>query len=301
MSKSKRGFDRWVPHDRTTWPFQIFQKYNDELHRILNTHFVSTAYLYHSLKDAGAQWEDHPSKFFDPKGRDFELYGNMHEWAGWHNLFDNWATLSRILTICSTIETYLASVVALAIESDPGLAVGVSRAIDGAAVLKWQTRKGFNVGSHVEACVKGDWSARLDAFDKLFGACPEEYRAAHSCLEELRNIRNRFGHAFGREIDEARIHGVLTLKHMERVSRERANRLWKETFNALRAVDRFLLDTHIGDFEIVRLYHVSHASFQFDKTIDQKAFRLKKMIGRLGANSRGKKYCAELVQYWETL
>jgi hypothetical protein len=301
MSKSKRSFDRWVAHDKTTWPFQIFQKYNDELHRILNTHLVSTAYLYRNLKSAGAQWDDHPSQFFDPKGRDFELYGNLREWSDWYNLFDNWVTLSRILTICSTIETYLASVIALALESDPGLAVGVSRAIDGAAVLKRQTRKGFDMSSQIEACVKGDWSSRLDAFGKLFGACPDEFRATHSCLEELRNIRNRFGHAFGRDIDEARNHGVLRLLPMERVMRERANKLWKEAFNALRAVDRFLLDTHIGDFEVVRLFHVSYATFQSDKTVVQKAFRLKKMIGRLGANARGKKYCAELIQYWEAL
>ncbi len=170
MAKSERRFDRWIAHDKTTWSFQIFQKYNDELHRILNTHLTSTAYLYHNLKVAGAKWEDHPSKFFDPKGRDFELYKDLREWSDWYSNFDNWVTLGRILTIASTVETYLASVVGLALESDPGLVLGVSRTIDGAAVLKRRVRKGFDARGQIEACTKGDWSSRLARLEQLIFA-----------------------------------------------------------------------------------------------------------------------------------
>jgi hypothetical protein len=301
MSRSKVKFKRWQPLGRTTWPYRIFVKFSGELHQLINTHFVSTEALYSGLKEKGASWQDPPAKFFNPKRRDFEIYKDLREWSNAYNLFDNWVTLSRIMTISSTIETYLASVIGRALDSDPGVLLGVSRCIDGAAVLKNGPRKGIDPAPFVEACTKGTWSARLDAFERLFGVRPPEIRSAHSSLEEIRGIRNRFGHAFGRDIDEARKHGVLELLPMESVSRERANRLWKNVSIAMKAVDRFLLTKHIGDFETVRFYHALEPTLKASSHRNVKAMALKRAIGGVGAESRGKDYCGELIDYWEAL
>lgn len=270
MSKSVRRFERWTAVGRATWPYRIFQKFNDELHQILNTHLVSREYLYQNLKAQGASWQDRPNKFFDPKGRDFELYDDLKQWSDAYNHFSSWVTLSRILTVSSTIETYLASVIGIALESDPGLVLGVSRSIDGAAVLKHTTRKGIDSSDYVEACTKGNWSARIDAFESMFAGGPRELRAAHSSLEEIRGIRNRFGHAFGRDIDEARKHGVLKLIPMERIQERRANKLWKDASVAIKAVDDFLLKNHIGDFEAVRFYHFLYPSLRHDLHVGER-------------------------------
>lgn len=301
MSRSKRKFKRWNAVGKTTWPYRIFLKFNGELHQLINTHLVSTEALYSGLKDKGAQWEDRPAKFFNPAHRDFEMYKDLRDWSKAYNLFDNWVTLSRLMTISSTIETYLASVVGTALDSDPGVILGMSRCIDGAAVLKNGPNRGVSSASYIEACTKGTWSKRIDAFESLFGGSPAELRAAHSSLDEIRMIRNRFGHAFGRDIDEARKHGVLELLPMERVSQDRANRLWKDASGAIRAVDRFLLENHIGDFETLRFYQALEPSLKASAHRNEKAMALKTAIGGFGAESRGKDYCGELIDYWEAL
>jgi hypothetical protein len=301
MSKSIKKFSRWISHDRSTWSFQIFQRYNDELHQILNTHIASTAFTYKTLKDQGARITDHPSKYLNPKGSDLERYKNLKEWSDSFNLFDNWVSLSRVLSISSTIETYLASVIDTALHSDPGLLLGFSRSMDGAVVLKNRQRQGFDPTKQIESCTKGTWSSRLDAFERLFGQCPADFRQAHSSLEELREIRNRFGHALGRDIDAAREHGVLKIIPMERLSREKANKLWKTAYLAIKAVDQFLLKAHIGDFEAVRFYHFLYPDLHKHVSKGQRAVYLKTAIGKIGATSRGKLYCNELVAYWEAL
>jgi hypothetical protein len=301
MSRSRVKFKRWQPLGKSTWPYRIFLKFNGELHQLINTHLVSTAAVYRGLKEKGANWNDSPAKFFDPKHRDFEMYKNLREWSDTYNMFDNWVTLSRIMTISSTIETYLASVIGSALDSDPGVLLGIPRGIDGAAVLKNGPRKGIDSAPFIEACTKGTWSARLDAFEKLFGVGPPELRSAHSSFEAIRGIRNRFGHAFGRDIDEARKHGVLELLPMEKVSQEQANRLWKDVSIAMKAVDVFLLTKHIGDFETVRFYHTLEPTLKVSSHRNVKAVALKRAIGGIGAESRGKDYCGELIDYWEAL
>lgn len=301
MSRSRKKFNRWQAVGKSTWPYRIFQKFNGELHQLINTHLVSTEALYSGLKARGAKWGDNPAKFFNPAHRDFELYKNLREWSDAYNLFDNWVTLSRIVTISSTIETYLASVVGTALDSDPGVTLGMSKCVDGAMVLKNGPSKSLDSASYIEACTKGVWSARIHAFESLFQGSPPEFRSAHSALDEIREIRNRFGHAFGRDIDEARKHGVLELLPIERLSQERANRLWKEASGAIRAVDRFLLDRHIGDFETVRFYHGLAPALKGASHRNAKAMALKKAIGGIGAESRGKDYCGELIDYWDAL
>ena len=302
MSKSDRKFQRWVPHDQLTWSYQIFQEYNGVLHQILNTHLASETVVYASLKAQGAKWSDHPSKFINPKGRDLELYRDLKEWSVSYKQFDNWVTLSRILTIASTIETYLASVIELALSSDPGLLFGVSKKIDGATILKHKTRSGFDPTQQITACTKGNWSSRLHAFERIFGECPEPFKNAHSSLEELRNIRNRFGHAFGRDIDLARKRGpVNSFRPMEVVSRERANTLWKNASLAIRAIDTFLLSKHIGDFEAVRFYHELLPEMKKHTPKTAPRIFLKKSIGSAGARPRGKIYCDGLIAYWDAL
>jgi hypothetical protein len=179
----------------------------------------------------------------------------------------------------------------MAFDSDPGLVLGVSKSIDGAVVLKHRRSAVFNVGEQIDACTKGDWSSRLDAFEKLFGGCPPEFRSSHAALEELRGIRNRFGHAFGRDIDAARVHGVLDMIPMERLSGARANKLRKSVWLVAKAVDKFLLQEHIGDFEAVRFYHHLYPSLHKHVSTGQRAIYLKTAIGRFGAIPRGKTSC----------
>jgi hypothetical protein len=80
--------------------------------------------------------------------------------------------LNVILTTVSNLETYLASVMAMALESDPGAVLGVSKAIDGASVLKHKREGIFDIkGEFAFGCVSKDiWkmSRRLSVKSLLF-------------------------------------------------------------------------------------------------------------------------------------
>ncbi|MGC1776781.1 MAG: hypothetical protein WBB34_02465 [Xanthobacteraceae bacterium] len=301
MSRSTRGFQRWIAHDPSTWSFQIFQKYDSELLTIWGAHRASARFTYSQLKKNGADWPDLPRKYFDMNKIDWNKYDDLRAWSDAYNLFDNWVNLSVVLTTASNLETYLASVIAMALDSDPGLVLGVSKSIDGATVLKHRRPAAFQVGQQIDSCTRGDWSSRLDSFEKLFGQCPKEFRSGHAELEELRGIRNRVGHAFGRDIEAARLHGVLQMIPMEQLTGERAERLRKSVWFAAKSIDKFLLKNHIGDFETVRFYHHLYPSLHKHVSTGQRAVYLKKAIGRFGAIPRDKKYCKELVEYWEAL
>jgi hypothetical protein len=302
MPRSTTQFSRWQAHDPTSWAFQVFRSYNAELYRIVASHRVVSSFAYSQLKAVGASRDSKCESVFKPDIVDFDRnFPKIENWSIFYNDFDNWANLSTVLTLASNIETYLSLAVSLAIDSDPGLLLGASRSIDGAQVLKYRKQRPAHISSHVTACVKGEWSERLSAFAKLFGECPDQIRRYHSDLEEMRSIRNRFGHAFGRDIERSRQHGVLEIDPMERVKRKRAERLGRTAWSFAREVDRFLLERHIGDFEALYFYHNLFPTLPQNVHASERAVIFKKKIGRFGAGLRGKAYCKELVEYWETL
>jgi hypothetical protein len=136
MAKSDRKFDRWSPHDKSTWSMQVFHKYDDELSLIWEANVIAGAFVYSRLKVDGAEWADSTTKHFTAENVYLTRHGTLKDWSNSFNLFGNWVNLNVVLTTVSNLETYLASVIAMALESDPGVVLGVSKAIDGASVLK---------------------------------------------------------------------------------------------------------------------------------------------------------------------
>jgi hypothetical protein len=301
VPKSTRKFDRWKPHDPSTWAHQVYRKYNRELYRLLGAHRSSMAYTYKRLGASGAKWTDLPSVHFSPSAFDLDNFTTLSDWSDAFNVFDNWVNLSTITTLASNIETYIAAVVSLAIDSDPGVLLGAPRKIDGVSILKHRMATPAHLASHVEACTKGDWSSRLAGLEQLFGVVPSGIGACHSAMEEIRSIRNRFGHAFGRDIESSHSHGQIQVAPMEKVTRKTVNRLGGTAWSFVRELDRFLLINHIGDFEAINYYATTVAQRRAGVTAGQRAVDFKKSIGRFGAGLRGKVYCRGLVDYWDAL
>jgi hypothetical protein len=302
LAKSNRPFDRWIPHDKSTWTFQVYRKYNRELYRIIEAHRASSFYTYRNLKKNDAKLSDEVSVVFSGCPTSVDNFDNVKDWSNGFNAFDNWVNLSNITTISSNLETYLASVTALAILSDPGVLIGAPRqAIDGAYVLKHGAGPQTNIEEHVKNCTKGDWSSRLATIERLFGQLPDDMRDKHSELEEIRNIRNRFGHAFGRDIEASREHGQIEIAPMEKVTRKTVARLGSAAWRFAQSMDNFLLHRFIGDFEAVSYYAKLYPSLLLTVPPGQRAMNFKKEIGKFGAGLRGKLYCRQLIEYWEAL
>ncbi len=300
MAASKRNFDRWAPHDKTSWVFQVFRKYSTELLRLISAQTASAKFTYKMLGERGAHWGDLPSIYM-PFAEVDSHFGTLAKWSESFNLMDQWLTLSALLTTASNLETYLASIVGLALDSDPGILLGAPRAVDGAALLKGRIARPKQVETYIEGCTKGNWSERLGVFESVFGPCPAALRNYHPALEELREIRNRFGHAFGRDIKESRKHGRIEIAPMERISVKRRNRLMREAWDFAREIDLFLLIKHIGDFEAVYFYRSVLPRLKQGLHVNQRAAIFKKEIGSFGAGPRGKVYSSGLVKYWDSL
>ena len=302
MSRSSREFNRWKPHDRSTWAFQVYRKYNRELYQIIEAHRIASFFTYQQLGKAGAKWENKPETSFSGYKPNLDNFDTIKDWSSGFNSFDNWVNLSNITTIASNVETYLASVVALSIASDPSVLIGApSHSLDGAYVLKHRAVRPVGAMDHVIACTKGDWSSRLAAFERLFGPAPTDMRVHHSALEEIRNIRNRFSNAFGREIEASREHGQREVILIDKVGRSSVTRLGRAAWKFVQATDNFLLHSHIGDFEAVNYYAKMFPTQLHHVPPGQRAANLKKAIGTFGAGLRGKRYCNGLVNYWESL
>lgn len=299
MSTSARSFDRWIPHDETTWSFQVFSRYDDQLGMLGTAHANAMKYTYGALKRQGATWSDDVGVALGTGDRFLNAFSDLKHWSEYYNLFDNWANLSRVLTCCANLETYISGAVELAIRSNPGILFGAPRSIDGAALLK-RGGGALDTAPHVTACTKGDWSQRLSALGKLFGPLPTAILDHHAELEDLRTTRNRFGHAFGRDIDEVRDHGARIFRPMERLSRERAHGFEALCRSVARALDRHLLVDTIGDFDAIRFLAKHHADIP-EGTLGDRAVALKRAIGQIGAQPRGKLYCRGLITYWDEL
>lgn len=291
-------FNRWVSHDSTTWSHQIFSRYDAQLGMIGTAQNNAKKYVYKSLAKQGAQWTNSAAQALGTGDKFLEAFKDLEHWSENYNLFDNWVNLSRALTCAANLETYIAGVVDLAILSDPGILVGATKAVDGAALLKRSSK--VDTSAYVTSCTKGDWSSRLASLERLFGALPSTVLQLHADLEELRNIRNRFGHAFGRDIAEARDHGARVFRPMETLKIERVYQLESVCRKTARELDRFLLDRHIGDFDAIRFLS-RHTEVLKGKNLGDRAISLKSTIGGAGATPRGKQYCRDLVSYWEAL
>ena len=289
MSKSNVKFERWGHVQNHTWPFQVYKLYNEELSQFLWAEEAATKYTHNRLGKDGADENDPPTKHFSlPAHR----IANMKTIKGWAKVFDeahNWMRLNCLMAISSNMETYLGSVISLAIESNPGVLLGSSVRIDGAKLLKEGPLDSAVYAKHLEACTKGEWNARLSAFEKLFGPAPASYHDGLPTLERMRKMRNNIGHAFGRDIDTSKDFSLNKKRPVDRI----------QLLTLVKYLDHdFLLQKHIGEFQAIYAYHQHHAEFA-GAGID-KALELKKFYGEHD-QSVGKIFCKGLVRYYEGL
>ncbi len=302
MSKSTVGFTRWVSRERSTWPLQVFRKYNHELNLLYCAHLASSANVYAHLGSVGAEWNDRAEKHLDflaAKER-VTLFGNLKDWSESANVFENWVRLNVIVAIASNLETYMAAVIQLAIDSDPGLLIGASKAVDGVSLLK---RDVTQIGAEavITDCTRGSWSSRVAAYSGAFGEAPKRLFENISELDAMRRLRNDVGHAFGRDIERARMHGTKEIIPMQPLSKQRADKLQNIAMETAKAIDSHLLRHHVGEYQAVHFYHKMFPALRKDVHGNQRAVFLKKELGRFKAQLAGKTFCNALVAYYEAL
>jgi hypothetical protein len=306
MSNSKVGFNRWKSNAISTWPFQIYNKHSTELSHMFIAHITSEEYVYRNLGKV-AKWEDSPDQHFAFKNKIHQItFKNLKHWSIEFNKFDNWTNLNCLMAISSNLETYLSKTIQLALESDLGTLYGVSKKIDGIQILKYSTLSKFDFEDKIISCTKGEWGSRINSFIKIFGTAPTVMIDNISALEKMRRLRNNIGHAFGREIEAARRHDVLSSTEISKLSRDTTIYYMKLIYSISKEIDRQLLINHIGEYQIANFYHSLKDDLSIGDPLPARERGnhiaiLKKQIGRFGNNPVSKNFCRELIEYYERL
>ncbi|SCW96513.1 MULTISPECIES: hypothetical protein [unclassified Pseudomonas] len=301
MARSQKQFSRWTPREVSSWPYQVFKSHERELYRAYWAYFPTTKLIYSHLGKS-AKWTDQPTDHFVFEDlHKAELFKDMKDWSNGFHEFGNWTNLNALVSLASYLETYISSIVSLAVESDVGVLYGAPKSIDGIYVLKHGNILKSNIGAHVTNCVKGDWSSRIAAYRSIFGSVPPILENSISELESMRTLRNKIGHAFGRDIEESRRKGIRRTAPMERLSFERLYKYQRLAKKIAGAIDKHLLHQHIGDFETIYFYHQLVPTLPTHVHRNSRAIDFKKALGRFGAQSIGKNFCYGLVMYYENL
>lgn len=299
--KSEQSFSRWESYEESTWVFQVFQKYDGELNKGLLSYFLAFKKIYNHLGENSADWTDSAKIHFEFPFIKEEKNQTLKEWSDNFNNFDNWVNLNVIMSISSNFETYFASVISLALKSDPGILFGASKLIDGASILKNGIPLKFNIEEQIKLCTKGDWNSRIKSFEKIFGFAPDILNREIRNLEKIRKLRNKVGHSFGRDIEEARDHTIKKLLPIEILSRDKTIKYQNLLFSIAKEIDKYLLINHIGTFQPINFYHLLYP--KLDKEVHQsiRAVKLKKVVGQTGVWGGSKLFYKQLVKYYESL
>lgn len=289
--------DRWQPQMKSSWALRAFKQYDTEFKRLFASFTSARKYTYSHLKTDGASFTDKASVFFETRNKEL----TVRNWSDDFNMFDNWARLNFLMSICSYFETFLASVITESIESDPGLIFGCHHDIDGILLLKKNHKiSKEETESRVINCTKGDWNSRLANFRTLYGHIPTSIQQNVSQLEKIRKLRNEVGHAFGRNIEQAKRYEVIEISAMHKLPINTFLRYHKLLYDIAREVDAFLLNTHIGNYEpLFHLHNIYDTIAPLNK--GQKMITLKKSMGNEVKGQFSKDFCRQVIMYYENL
>lgn len=307
MSSSTIRFNRWNSRNSiSSWSFQVFQKHNKELTEMYISHILSKQYTYKSLKNNKGAFADKASTHFQFRDNNYkEVFNDIQSWSDNFNKFDNWTNLNCIMSMSANLETYMSRIIKLALESDIGLLFGASKKIDGIEIIKNANKYPFELNNKIISCIKGDWSSRISNFEKIFGSSPDILKNNISSLEKIRKLRNDIGHAFGREIDKSRDHNIEDPSTIQTIQQKDIIKYLKLLFAIARAIDRQLMNNHIGEYETLYFFNKLAPSLK-NNINDEVRVRnytniLKKELAKIGNNRIGKLFCKELIEYYESL
>lgn len=253
--KSSVTFNRWKHVQYHSWPFQMYKQYNEELSSYIWAEYAAHKYTYRKLgEETGSSWEMSIRDLVDMPDHIWN-FDSLKDWSIAFNSQQDFLYLNCVMALSSNFESFLESILSLAVESNPGIMLGAPHSIDGAYLLKHKMLKKSVYHKKISECTKGAWSKRKKKIKELVGAYPAEFDEYEGELEKIRNLRNKIGHAFGRDIRKARNFQSLEKLPLEHITLKQIRKWLNITFTLAMAMDSFLLDNMIGEFQVILAYH----------------------------------------------
>lgn len=306
--KSSYQFNRWICREDSTWAYLVFQKHNSELTNILLSHLAASDFTYSTLgKSFGANYSDDYHKWFKGiKEVKYTPFEKVQDWSDSFNKFKNWTNLNCVVAMSANLETYMSTVISLALESDVGVLYGASQKIDGLLILKYGKKQPTDFKEHLIGCTKGDWNSRIRYFERIFGSTPLVLSNNVADLEALRILRNNIGHAFGRDINESRNHEIIEISKMASLKTEKLIHFTRLIYKIAKDIDKQLFFNNIGAYQDLCFYHRLRGSLTFNDFNKKRQFGnhvsiLKNKLGQHAAKTSGIEYCKGLINYYETM
>ena len=294
---SNISFDRWSSPYPHSLPYRIFKESDNEVRSLVISYESSFSFICSNLRKLGATWE---SPAFDYGLAENNKVLTVKQWVNNSKEFANWMRLSLLMSMCSNVEIYMASIIRESIESDPGIIMGASHQIDGIKLLKSGNKVDENViADHIKKCTKDTWSSRLCHIEKLFGAMPIIANNIKQ-LEDIRNLRNDVGHAFGRNIEKSQQYYRIEIEPIERISVKRYNKYITLLYDIVQEFDKIVTGNHIGCFEIILQYHKMYESI---KDLD-KGYQVNELKATLKIDKNtgvSKELCRGVYLYYNNL
>ncbi len=251
------SYNRWKPCRPLSWPCKVYIRHREEHRRMIWSLHCASKYTFKMLGQTGALRTDLAQNHFATTSRSV----TVQQWQDDFKQFLNWTNLNQLLAQSACFETYIASILKLVFDSDPGLIVGASHHIDGVRQLKLGTNIDNKITDmHLTNCTKGTWQSRISAITSLFGHTFNSLSNYCGDLEKLREIRNNVGHAFGRSINLSQNYGSPTMQPMTRVSERTVTKYFKIINEIVRELDLYLMLNHVGNFQEFHYLHNKFAS-----------------------------------------
>lgn len=293
-------FDRWISQEATSWPYRCLVHYYDDINRMSITHRSTKEYIYPHLKAQGALW-DSPAYIYLPTLKNNQKL-TIKKWSENFNSLSDWILLNCLMSLTSVYETYIESVIWLALESDPGVIVGLSRSVDGIKLLKeGKVLQRKLINDKVTACTHGTWQSRIAQMKAIFGEVPQVFYDELSTLEKIRKFRNQVGHAFGRDIKEIRHFDQARPLPMKKITFNFFRKSQSVIRRTSRLLDLQLTRNHIGDFLALYFYHNHYAELAKHPILTNRHHYLKSMLGKHADHVFTKQHCKWLIDYYENL
>lgn len=287
------SYNRWKPCRPLSWPCKVYLKHKEEHQRMMWSLHCASKYTFKMLGQTGALRTDLAQTHFATNSTSVTI----QQWQDSFKQFSNWTNLNQLLAQSACFETYIASILRLVFDSDPGLIVGASHHIDGIRQLKLGTVIDNKITEmHLINCTKGTWQSRISAINSLFGYSFNSLSNHCGELEKLREIRNNVGHAFGRSINLSQNYGSPTMLPMNRVSEATVKKYFKIINEVVRELDCYLMQNHIGNFQE---FHYLHNKYLGLALPDENTFR-----AELTAHAKeiySSQFCKWVILYYDNL
>ena len=213
-----------------------------------------------------------------------------------------------IISLSSCLEVYMRSIISCAIESKPGVLIGIHNAVDGVRLLKTDYRK-YKVGTwkypysrQVNMICQGTWIDRNRNFTKLFGKPPEFIERKQNELDHLRNLRNKIAHNYGRNHSyDSSDMPIFNLMPSERISGESLIKYMQLINETVQSFENHLYKKYIGSYEIIKHYIIHCPPRVKREAKANRARWLKEAVGRNGLKSVGIQYYSDLIEYIDSI